>query len=309
MIAMYRFGKLVFGAAFAIIVGAALWPFLPASFSLERIEQSLSSIFFVESTTTAALKTTYDRGERIRVLIVPGHDDAAFGTSYKGMREAALNAELGEELAFVLSSDARFEPILVRTKSGYAKEFTDYFEKNDKNVHVFLAEKKKIMKDLLRSGMLEKEEGVIHNDAPNDVAYRLYSLNMWANENGVDIVIHIHFNDYPRKARTKPGRYSGYAIYVPDGQYSNARPSRDLAVNIARRLSERLTPSTHPQEGAVVPDQELIAVGSYNTLDSAVALIEYGYIYEPRFQGEKRGALFQELARLTHEGLRDFFVE
>ena len=306
---MYRFGQIVFTAALLIVLGSALSPFFPSSFSLERVEQSLSSIFFVESTTTTALQKTYDSGERIRVLIVPGHDDVSFGTSYKGMREATLNAELGEALAFVLSSDPRFEPVLVRTETGYAKEFAEYFEKNDKNVRPFVAEKKKIMKDLLRSGMLEKEEGVIHNDAPDDVAYRLYSLNMWANENGVDIVIHIHFNDYPRKARSKPGRYSGYAIYVPDRQYSNAGPSRDLAVSIARRLSERLTPSTHPQEGAVVPDQELIAVGSYNTLDPAVALIEYGYIYEPRFQGEKRAALFSDLARLTHEGLRDFFTE
>jgi len=306
---MYQFGKLLFPSAFLLVLGSALWPLLPSSFSLERIERGLGSIFFAESTTTEALQTSYDRGERIRVLVVPGHDNVAFGTSYKGVREADLNAELGEELAVVLSADPRFEPVLVRTKGGYVKEFADYFEKNDKNVRAFVAEKKEIMKDLLRSGMLEKEEGIIHNNAPSDVAYRLYSLNMWANENSVDIVIHIHFNDYPRKARNKPGRYSGYAIYVPDGQYSNARPSRELAVSIARRLSEQLTPSTHPQEGAVVPDQELIAVGSYNTLDPAVALIEYGYIYESRFQGDKRAELFRELARLTHEGLRDFFTD
>jgi len=30
-----------------------------------------------------------------------------------------------------------------------------------------------------------------------DIALRLYGFNKWADENKVDAMVHIHFNDYP----------------------------------------------------------------------------------------------------------------
>jgi N-acetylmuramoyl-L-alanine amidase len=306
---MRRFGLFVCIIGGLAVSTAVLWSITPLSFSFRDVRAFLGSIFFVESTTTSALQDAYRHGRRIRILIVPGHDSESYGTEHNGLREAALTVALGEDIASLLEADPRFKPILVRTKTGYAPEFLEYFANNDANVKTFVAEKKKVMKDLLHSGLLEKEEGVIHNSVPNTVAYRLYLLNMWANENAVDIVIHIHFNNYPRKTTTKPGRYTGYTIYVPDKQYSNARPSHDLATNIARRLSEVSAPSTHPQEGDVVPDQELIALGSYNTLDPAGVLVEYGYIYEPQFAKAKRGETLHTLATLTYAGLLDFFNE
>ena len=41
-----------------------------------------------------------------------------------------------------------------------------------------------------------------------------------------------------------------------------------------------------PGEG-VVEDQELIAIGSFNTLNPIGLLIEYGYIYESQFYNKK----------------------
>ena len=292
-----------------LCVCAALLTAFPRTLAWQNGQGLLSSIFFTESTTTAKLRESYDTGRRIRVLIVPGHDDAAWGTEFRGLKEADVTVALGEELAYVLSSDPHFEPVLVRTKSGYTKEFAEYFKVEKETTRAFIADKKKVMKDLLRQGMLEREEGIIHNSASSDVALRLYMINKWANEHAVDLVLHIHLNDYPRKARTKPGRYSGFALYVPDRQYSNAGPSVEIATSIARRLSEKLTPSTHPQEGAIVPDQELIAVGAYNTLDPAVVLLEYGYIYENRLAAGNREKTIAELVSLTHQGLSDFFRE
>ena len=55
-------------------------------------------------------------------------------------------------------------------------------------------------------------------------------------------------------------------------------------------------------------DQDLIAVGSYNTVDPVSLLIEYGYIYEPQFkQADVRNLIFQEYAYQTFIGLENFF--
>jgi len=131
---------------------------------------------------------------------------------------------------------------------------------------------------------------------------------MWANENEMDIIIHVHFNDYPGRRKQKP-KYSGFAIYVPEDQYSNAKGSKSVAESIYKRLSNFYPQSNLPKEDlGIVEDQELIAVGSYNTLDAAAMLIEYGYIYEPLFSDpEIRSVALTDLALQTYLGIMDFF--
>jgi len=64
-----------------------------------------------------------------------------------------------------------------------------------------------------------------------------------------------------------------------------------------------------PKENSgLVESQDLIAIGAYNTLDSAGILIEYGYIYEPQFEdGKVREKTITEMAWQTYLGLNDFF--
>lgn len=282
-----------------------------AIFSFSNVKKLLSSVFFVESTTTEAIKEAYRKGESIRILVVPGHDDESGGTEFLGVREASMTVVLGEELYRLLSSDPHYEPILVRDRNGYTEEFKTYFKEAELTVRGFVANKKRTMQDLLKQGLLEREDGVKHNRAPSDVAYRLYSINTWANENDVDLVIHIHFNDYPGRRWNRPGRYDGFTVYVPDGQYSNAKPSLEIGKAIADKLSVFIASSNLPKEsgsGGVVPDQELIALGSYNTLDPAGMLIEYGYIYEAAFlKPHTRKLVMNELAFQTYLGLNQFF--
>lgn len=298
-------------ALVCITVFAVAVPAVAKTFSFENAKKLFSSIFFIESTTTEALRGSYLSGERIRVLIVPGHDDEAWGTEFRRVRESDMTALLGEELTLLLSSDAHYEPILVRNRNGYAKEFEDYFKSATASVKAFVANKKQIMKDLMKRGMLEREDGVIHNNAPSDIAYRLYAINKWANEHGVDMVVHIHFNDYPGRRASKAGVYNGFSIYVPDAQYSNAKPSGVLGDMLAKKLAVFLAPSNLPGESGragVVSDQTLIALGSYNTLDPASVLVEYGYIYEPRFLDMAvRNIELRELAFQTYLGLNRFF--
>ena len=150
-----------------------------------------------------------------------------------------------------------------------------------------------------------------HNDAPKDVALRLFGINKWANEHKVDIIIHIHFNDSGPRRAGAPGEYNGFTIYTPERQYSNSQASMDIAKRVFKRLSKMFSVSNLPGEDAgVVEDQELIAIGSSNTVDAASLLVEYGYIYEPQFRVPAvRVMVLRELAFQTYLGLADFFGE
>ena len=297
------------GTAAVVAFFVARSPFV----SLSRVRVMVASVFFTESATPEGIQALYDRalqgGGKVRVLIVPGHDDASWGTEFRGVREADVTALLGEELTRFLSSDDAFQPILVRGRRGYAPGFEEYLEKEKNAVSAFVADRKKTMGELLQKGAVEKRIHVIHNKASSDTAERLYAINTWANEHGVAIVLHLHFNDYPGRREGRPGRYDGFSLYVPDSQFSNARASRRIAESLFKQFSEFYAPSNLPIEGGgMVEDQSLIAVGAHNTLDAASVLIEYGYIYEERFRsGEVREAAVRELAFQTYQGLNRFF--
>lgn len=281
--------------------------------SFSDVQSFFAGVFFAESVTPEGLKEIYRRAgrgeDKVKVLIVPGHDDESWGTEFRGIREADMTVTVGEELMQRLSSDPLFEPTLVRTRGGYTEEFQTYFKEERKNVEAFLLEKKQTMRDLVRSGSVHLVGGVIHNSAPRDTALRLYSINKWANEHGVDIVLHLHFNDYPGRPYHRAGRYNGFSIYVPDSQFSNARASRAIATALFGQFGGFYAESNLPvEDSGIVEDQELIAIGSYNTLDSASVLIEYGYIYEQRFlDNTVREKALKELAFQTYRGLNRFF--
>jgi peptidoglycan hydrolase-like protein with peptidoglycan-binding domain len=118
----------------------------------------------------------------------------------------------------------------------------------------------------------------------------------------------LHINDYADHPDTI-GEYDGFAVYVPDPQYSTSVASKALGEALAKRLALYHPKSSLPQEGAgVVEDQDLIAVGSNNTVDSASVLIEYGYIYEPQFlHKETRSLALKDYAYETYLGIQDFF--
>lgn len=283
--------------------------------AISDVKNFIASVFFADSTTTEALKEHYSLAQKtnskIKLIIVPGHDDESGGTEFRGIKEAKINLELALVLAELLKNNNRLEVALVRDKNGYNPIFSDYFNKERESIKEFSKKQKETMSELIRAGDVYSVEGVIHNSAPAETVLKLYGINKWANENAADIVIHIHFNDDPTRNRNreKEGKYSGFAIYVPEAQYSNAKASRAVAEPIFNQLAKFYPVSDLLQEQyGIVEDQKLIAVGAHNTLDSVGMLIEYGYIYEPQFLNEKiRKSVIKELALQTYIGIINFF--
>lgn len=273
-----------------------------------------ASVFFVESSTPETLKQTVvdstATGKKPRILIVPGHDNEFWGTQFGGVKEADMTLELGKQLYAFLGNDRKFDVILARDDFGYNSALASYFSSQEQEILDFAHDKKQVMTDLISAGKIaQKTDGVYHNTAPNPVVVRLYGINKWANENGIDLVVHIHFNDYPRRKKTMAGEYSGFVVYVPEAQYSNSRASRAIADSVSKQLQVHYPESNLKKESAgVVEDQDLIAIGSFNTLDPASILIEYGYIYEPQFRNAGiRSKIIGDLAMQTFTSIRNFF--
>lgn len=273
----------------------------------------IASVFFVESTSTEILKEHYftdkEKKGKIKILIVAGHDDESGGTEFRGVKESKINLELALNLAEFFKDNDKFEITLVRDKNGYNPVFSDYFDENRDSVNEFIVKQKEIMSELVRTGEVHNMEGVVHNSAPSETVLKLYGINKWANENGIDIVLHIHFNDEPTRRRNKEGKYSGFAIYVPEAQYSNAKASKSVAESVFNQLAKFYPVSNFTQEqDGIVEDQKLIAIGAHNTLNPVGMLIEYGYIYESQFINNKISELvLKELAFQTYAGIFDFF--
>ncbi len=275
----------------------------------------LAATFFVDSSTEQTLKTSFEEAKsnekKLKILIVPGHDDAYSGTEFRGIREADLTVRLAERLVRLLKIHPRFDVYVSRSAAGYNPDITEFLEKNKGDIQTFVKNQKALTQEYIALGKIESRVIVDHPVAPSKMAGILYGINKWANDRGIDVIIHVHFNDYPRKNQNVPGLYSGFSIYVPERQYSNAKGSRALAQTIFQRLSQFYPTSDLPKEDiGIVEDQELIGVGAYNTLDGASLLIEYGYIYEPILRdGIIREAAFSDLALQTYLGIMDFFEE
>lgn len=248
----------------------------------------------------------------IKILIVPGHDDTVWGAQYGNIKEADMNLVLATDLYNDLKKDSRFEVHITRNSAGYTKEFSDYFAAKHDDIVAFRAAAKKSMQENVASGDFTSDpDNVPHHDVSEDVANILYGINMWADDNNMDAVIHVHFNDYPRPSAWTAGTYKGFAVYMPEAQMSNAAESDKLAKSIFTQLKSKYMTSTYPKEaasGGLVPDQTLIAMGSNNTLETSVrsVLIEYGYIY--RFANSVfRHAFYPKAAALTAAGITNYF--
>ena len=302
---------LLFAAvAFLLIAGVASDPARYA-----QVSSFLASVFFVDSSTPEMLHTKYAEartgGEKMKILIVPGHDDIASGAAFGGLREADLNLALGAELHKLLAQVPDFNVAVSRTEEGYVPALAAYFTEHRVDINAYRADQQAQMRQHLASGAIESNVIVSHNFAPSEVALRLWGINKWANDNRYDLIIHIHFNDVPRAVRSKPGAYSGFSMYIPERQFSNAKGSRAVAESIRDRLARLYPKSDLPVErDNPTEDQELIAIGSNNSLDAATVLIEYAYIYEPIIQqAGGRSAAIADMALQTYLGVRDFFEE
>jgi N-acetylmuramoyl-L-alanine amidase len=281
--------------------------------SFHDASENIAAVFFKESITVAELNQKYKKANttrnKVNVLVVPGHEPNFGGAEFAGMKERDMVVTLSNYLVEFLNNNKHYNTTITRSADDWNPIFSNYFATEWPNIIDFVDKQKAEMKKMIDVGLVSSVSGAYHKDAKPDVALRLYGINKWANENNIDISIHVHFNDYPRKNVSLPGKYSGLNIYVPERQYSNGTTTKVIATSVLNRLAKYNAISNLVTESAgVVEDQDLIAIGSNNHSDAASMLIEYGYIYEPQFQDPAiLDAIMKDLAYQTYLGLEDFF--
>lgn len=258
------------------------------------------------------LSQAQDISKPINILIVPGHDNEVWGSQYGNIKESDMNQVLATQIYDLLKKDKKFKVWITRDNFKYTKEFADYFLKNKKNIILFKKNAQKETQIKFNSGILiDKNNGVPHNSVNAETSVKLYGINKWANENKIDAIINIHFNDYPRATKWEIGKYKGFVIYVPDKQMGNAIRSSELAKSIFLQLSKKYDTSTYVKEkGGLIADQRLISLGASGTLNKEVnsVLIEYGYIYQKIFRDSvTRHQAYKDMALLTTKGIANYF--
>ncbi len=197
---------------------------------------------------------------------------------------------------------------MIRDQNGWNPNFENYVVNNESSIMNWVYDMKNQMSQLVNNGEIKLiDPTVYHANAATSAALFLYGINKWAGDNKFDITIHIHFNDNP-KYHGEP-RYKGFAIYVPESQYSNSTSSKVLAQNLFDEIFKIQYTSTMPGEDiGIVPEQDLIAIGRYNTSDTLSVLIEYAYIYENFMQYKTRRDVFiEKAASSTAKAINNFF--
>jgi N-acetylmuramoyl-L-alanine amidase len=255
--------------------------------------------------------SVFKTNNNIRILLVAGHDDEYHGTEHQGVREVDLNREVVSYLYETLRKEPGFSVARVSDENGYTRTFQKFFDKHEKDIKDFVEKAEKKFNKKIKRGEIDFEETNFHNHAPGEMVTRLYGINLWANESEFDLTLHVHFNDYAGRYKDEKPKHNGFSIYIPEEQFKNHEISKEFAENIFNRLSKYFPVSTLKQEReGVVESQELIAIGSKETLEAASLLVEYGYIYEPQFtHPDTRSVVLKDLAEQTYLGLKDYFRE
>lgn len=276
--------------------------------------QNLAGAFFSKGPQVSDLVMDYVKApsnpqKKIKILIVPGHEPGYGGAEYGDLKERELNVQLSQNLFAYIARDKHFSVTIARDNLAWNADLFNYFNIHEGEIEKWRDNMKNQMNKLVGEGRVISIAGPAHSDSkvPSFVSTHLYGINKWASENKYDIVLHVHFNDNPR-INGKP-KFSGFAIYVPERQYSNSEASVTLAEDIYNDLIDVAKVSELDQEkDGVVEDQELVAIGKYNSLDALGILIEYAYIYEPVLQNtDSRDKYIRDMAYKTYTGLINFF--
>jgi len=265
------------------------------------------------------------RTGKIKILVVPGHDNeypgAIVNVTQKAttFREADLNLKIAEYLKNFLEQENAFEVYTTRNadfiktdtennqdKNGYTDYFQKYLDENISEVLDFKQSYKEETAKKFKNSLSSSSKKIEHNPAPGEMSYRLYAVNKFIEDNQIDLVIHIHLNDYPGRTG-EMGEYKGFSIYVPDNTLRNGKESQVLAKYISKTLDDNFRYSNNPVEKKkIILGNELIANGANNTIGAASVLIEYGYIYEQKFQDEET---LKVAAEQTYLGIKNYLIK
>lgn len=282
-----------------------------------RLASQSAAVFFVDNIKTEDLVTKYadaskgKANEKVRIFIMPGHEPDFGGAEYRSIKERELNTVTARYLRDFFEQDPSFEIVVGRDDGAWHPNLETYFSESMDEIKAWKEAQASTMKELIDDGEFELlDDPVPHQKVSEDVALRLYGINKWIGENDFDMAIHLHVNDYGGRRRGRAGEFTGYTIYIPESQYSNSKAAKEIARAVGGRLSQMIAVSDAKREShGIVEDQNLVALGRYNTADAPSILVEYGYIYEAQFQDEAvREAILKEYAYQTYLGVKDFFI-
>ncbi|MBI5139853.1 MAG: N-acetylmuramoyl-L-alanine amidase [Candidatus Vogelbacteria bacterium] len=269
----------------------------------------VAGLFFAEEIPSSQIRSEY-ASSTLKLLIVPGHEKDTGGTEYKDLRERDIVLALSKYLSLEFQKDTHIKTFVTRDGSGdFVPWLSDYVTRNKEAIKIFRTTAAVTAKYGVISGQFERNVVVEHNNASSISSLFLHGINKYANDNNINLVLHLHFNDYPGRKYNKPGIYKGFAIYMPESQLPNANASRELALAIASRLKEVEPPSNYPKERpGLIEDQDLIAMGPNGTRDGVSLLVEYSYIYEKQLTDPNlRDKTLRDLAHATYLGVEDYF--
>ncbi|MDE1975492.1 MAG: N-acetylmuramoyl-L-alanine amidase [Patescibacteria group bacterium] len=289
--------------------------------AVEQAGREVAAVILSHNPVTVAdLQTDYKAAvvpgspSAVKILVVPGHEPDYGGAEYKSplfgtVKERDVTLALAKDLIGYLDDDQKFQVLTTRDAGGWTPTFADYFKNSWDEIVAWEQANKKQFNSLVSAGDVQvATDTPAHADAPVNVALRLYGIVKWANDNGVDLMIHIHFNDYPGHG-SHSGKYDGFAVYIPADDYENSSTTDVLAKDVFARLARYNPVSDWPQESAgIIHDQDLIATGSFDTANAPSMLIEYSYLYEPQLDDPATRTMFlNDLAYQTYLGVEDFF--
>ena len=258
------------------------------------------------STTTAPI---VPQAKPFTILVVPGHDTDTGGAVFRDIYERDIVVDLGEKIANELNATSGYKVILARNTQEWNPILQNYFDQNKQAIIDWKDALQAQDKTLQATGQ-EKivPDSADHTDVSSTSSLELYGINKWANENDVDMLIHLHFNNTERPDMNEPGLLHGFTVFIPDAQRSNSTTSRAIAKNIFTELKKDFSPEiVNDDPDGLIEDQSLIALGASNTLTKPSMLIEYGYVYDTDLQTTSdREKTLSQMASDTVAGIMDY---
>jgi len=242
--------------------------------------------------------------KKFNILIIPGHDVKNGGANYKNIYERDLVATIGKKIADILNKENVYNVIVARDNNNWNPILLNYFRDKKQEIINWKNKCQATDKALMTSGKIKYvPDSANHADVTAETSVKLYGMNKWANENNIDLVLNLHFNDEQRPNMNAPGDLKGFDIFIPESQMKNSKTSRIIAQNIFDELKK----IELPEINNLLEDQSLIALGASGTLDAPSMLIEYGYIFEKGIRTDTdREQTLSKMAQQTALGIEDY---
>ena len=305
-----KLGKVISIAAKCILVAAAIYVgvFFGLIYANKNNAKAVAPATVAEATATVAT-TTLPISKPFTILVVPGHDTDSGGAHFRDIYERDVVVTIANKISDTLNAEAGYKVIVARNTKTWNPILQNYFDSEEQSIIDFKNQHQAADKALMASGQKQfVPDMASHSEVNQKSAIELYGINKWVNENDIDLVIHLHFNDSERPNSNAPGFYNGFTMFIPEKQMANSSTSRAIARDISAEIKKSFAPEAVGNDpDGLIEDQSLIALGASGTLEKPATLIEYGYIYDKDLWTEQdREKTLTEMAARTVAGIEDY---